>query len=113
MMREPTIARNYAETLLALAQKAGDLTGWGEMIDSRRRRDGNRSPPARVSRVAARQRAKKNEIFQKAYGDQLPRNFVRFHSGAGLPPPADDDSRRSRTNTTISSIRSKAACTPR
>jgi F0F1-type ATP synthase delta subunit len=33
-MREPTIARNYAETLLELAQRAGDLRGWGEMIDS-------------------------------------------------------------------------------
>ena len=32
-MREPTIARNYAETLLELAQRAGDLRGWGEMLD--------------------------------------------------------------------------------
>lgn len=77
-MREPTIAKNYAETLLALAEKAGDLTGWGEMMDSiadavetdRRLRVFLESP-----RVSAQ---KKNEIFQKAYGAQLPRNFVRF-----------------------------------
>lgn len=77
-MREPTIAKNYAETLLALAQKAGDLAGWGELIGSiadsmetdRRLRVFLESP-----RVSA---AKKNEVFQKAYGDQLPRNFVRF-----------------------------------
>jgi F-type H+-transporting ATPase subunit delta len=77
-MREPTIARNYAETLLELAQKAGDLGGWGEMIDKiadamesdRRLKVFLESP-----RVSAQ---KKNEIFQKAFGSQLPRNFVRF-----------------------------------
>jgi F-type H+-transporting ATPase subunit delta len=77
-MREPTIARNYAETLLELAQRAGDLRGWGEMIDSvgnamdtdRRLRMFLESP-----RLSAGQ---KNEIIQKAYGAALPRNFVRF-----------------------------------
>ena len=77
-MREPTIARNYAETLLELAQRAGDLTGWGEMIDGvgnamdtdRRLRMFLESP-----RLSAGQ---KNEIIQKAYGATLPRNFVRF-----------------------------------
>lgn len=77
-MREPTIARNYAETLLELAQRAGDLRGWGEMIDSignsmdndRRLRMFLESP-----RLSAGQ---KNEIIQKAYGATLPRNFVRF-----------------------------------
>jgi F-type H+-transporting ATPase subunit delta len=77
-MREPTIAKNYAEALLELAQKAGDLRGWGEMIDKiadgmetdRRLRVFLESP-----RVSAQ---RKNAIFQKAYGTQLPRNFVRF-----------------------------------
>ena len=77
-MREPTIARNYAETLLELAQRAGDLSGWGEMIESvsnavetdRRLRVFLESP-----RVSSRQ---KNEIIQKAYGGALPRTFVRF-----------------------------------
>jgi F-type H+-transporting ATPase subunit delta len=77
-MREPTIARNYAETLVELAQRGGDLRGWGEMIESvaesmhsdRRLRTFLESP-----RVSAQE---KNEILQKAYGDQLPRNFVRF-----------------------------------
>ena len=32
-MREITIARSYAETLVELAQRAGDLDGWGAMID--------------------------------------------------------------------------------
>jgi F-type H+-transporting ATPase subunit delta len=77
-MREPTIARNYAETLLELAQKAGDLRGWGEMIEKiadtmdsdRRFRVFLESP-----RVSAQ---RKNEILQKALGGQLPRNFVRY-----------------------------------
>ncbi|HXT18508.1 MAG TPA: F0F1 ATP synthase subunit delta [Gemmatimonadaceae bacterium] len=77
-MRETTIARNYAEALLELARSANDLRGWGEMIDSvangiesdRRLRVFLESP-----RVSAQQ---KNEIFQKAYGNSLPRNFVRF-----------------------------------
>jgi len=77
-MREPTIARNYAEALLELAQKAGDLRGWGEMIDrigdametDRRLRVFLESP-----RVSAQ---RKNEILQKAFGSSLPRTFVRF-----------------------------------
>jgi F-type H+-transporting ATPase subunit delta len=77
-MREPTIARNYAEALLELAQKAGDLGGWGDMIDKiadametdRRLRVFLESP-----RVSAQ---RKNAIIQKAFGTQLPRNFVRF-----------------------------------
>jgi F-type H+-transporting ATPase subunit delta len=76
-MREPTIAKNYAETLLELAQRAGDLRGWGEMLDQisdametdRRLRTFLESP-----RVSAQ---RKNEILQKAYG-ALPRNFLRF-----------------------------------
>jgi F-type H+-transporting ATPase subunit delta len=77
-MREPTIARNYAEVLLELARRADDLRGWGEMIDTiatavegdRRLRVFLESP-----RVSAQQ---KTEIFQKAYGAVLPRPFVRF-----------------------------------
>ena len=77
-MREPTIARNYAETLLELAQRAGDLRGWGDMFDNvsnavetdRRLRVFLESP-----RVSAQQ---KNDIIQKAYGGALPRTFVRF-----------------------------------
>jgi F-type H+-transporting ATPase subunit delta len=77
-MREPTIAKNYAETLVELAQRSGDLRGWGEMLDNvasamdtdRRLRVFLESP-----RISAQQ---KNEIIQKAYGGTLPRNFVRF-----------------------------------
>ena len=77
-MREPTIARNYAEVFLELAQRAGDLSGWGEMLDKvadamesdRRLRVFLESP-----RVSAQ---RKNAILEKAFGGQLPRTFVRF-----------------------------------
>jgi F-type H+-transporting ATPase subunit delta len=77
-MRETTIARNYAETLLALARKAGDLRGWGGMItdvanaveNDRRLRIFLESP-----RVDA---AAKNEVLGKAFQDRMPRLFVRY-----------------------------------
>src|SRR5262249_34107718 len=77
-MREPTIARNYAETLLELAQKTGDLRGWGEMIDriadamenDRRLRVFLESP-----RVSAQ---RKNEIIERAFSGQLPPRFIRY-----------------------------------
>ena len=77
-MREPTIARNYAETLLELAQRSGDLGAWGDMLDQiaeamdsdKRLRVFLESP-----RVSAQ---RKNEVMQKAYGGQLPRTFLRF-----------------------------------
>ncbi|HEX5436039.1 MAG TPA: ATP synthase F1 subunit delta [Gemmatimonadaceae bacterium] len=77
-MREPTIARNYAEALLALARKADDLDGWGAMIsdvaaavqyDERLRRF-LESPRIDTGR--------KNEIIATAFQDRLPRVFVRF-----------------------------------
>ena len=77
-MRDATIARNYAETLLSLARKAGDLRGWGGMISDvanamqidRRLRIFLESP-----RIAA---AQKSQILAKAFQDRMPRLFVRY-----------------------------------
>jgi F-type H+-transporting ATPase subunit delta len=77
-MRETTIARNYAETLLELARRAGDLRGWGDLIEQvsdavetdRRLRIFLESP-----RVSGQQ---KKEVIQKAFGGALSREFVRF-----------------------------------
>lgn len=78
-MRDSTIARNYAEALLELARRSGtELRGWCEMIEAvgnavesdRRLRVFLESP-----RVSVKQ---KNDILQKAYGTQMPKNFVRF-----------------------------------
>ena len=77
-MREPTIARNYADALVSLAREAGDLDGWGVMMDevvnaveSDRRLANFLASP----RVSAGQ---KNAILAKAFADRLPRLFVRF-----------------------------------
>jgi F-type H+-transporting ATPase subunit delta len=77
-MREPTIARNYAEALVALARKAGDLAGWGSMISDvadaiardERLRLFLESPRADVDT--------KNAVIAKAFQDRMPRLFVRF-----------------------------------
>lgn len=77
-MRESTIARNYAETLVALAERAGDLDGWGSMIDevsAAIEGDTRLQRFLESPRVSAN---RKNEIIAKAFADRLPRLFVRF-----------------------------------
>jgi F-type H+-transporting ATPase subunit delta len=77
-MREPTIARNYAEALATLARRAGDLDGWGVMIDevvSAVEGDARLARFLESPRVSA---AQKNEILARAFADRLPRLFVRF-----------------------------------
>jgi len=77
-MRDSTIARNYAEALLALADKAGNRTGWGalvrEVADAVQRDETLRrfleSP--RVSED------EKSTILGKAFQDRMPRLFVRY-----------------------------------
>ena len=77
-MREATIARNYAETLLELARRAGDLQAWGQAVDDvagamesdRTLRLFLESP-----RVSA---AQKNRILGRAFEGQLPPVFVRY-----------------------------------
>jgi F-type H+-transporting ATPase subunit delta len=77
-MREPTIARNYAETLVSLAERASDLDGWGETlaeiadaIQSDTRLAYFLSSP-KISAKA------KVDIITRAFQDRLPRLFVRF-----------------------------------
>lgn len=77
-MRETTIARNYAETLFALAQRAGDLPGWGRLINDvasavntdRTLRLYLESPRLSVE--------KKKGLFSRAFQDRAPRLFVHF-----------------------------------
>jgi F-type H+-transporting ATPase subunit delta len=60
-MRAATIARNYAEALLVLAQKARDLDGWG----------------AAVNGVVT---AMENDaqVLGRAFENRLPKTMVRF-----------------------------------
>jgi F-type H+-transporting ATPase subunit delta len=77
-VREPTIARNYAETLVSLAERAGDLDGWGETI--REVADATEGDPRLANFLASpRVSAKaKIDIITRAFQDRLPRLFVRF-----------------------------------
>ena len=77
-MRDTTIARNYAETLLVLAGRANDLRGWGTlMTELSDAMDAN--PKLRLflesPRVGA---AEKNTVLAAAFGERVPRNFLRF-----------------------------------
>jgi F-type H+-transporting ATPase subunit delta len=77
-MREPTIAKNYAEALLDLAQKDGDLAKWGRLIDqvsNAMQSDAKLNQFLESPRVAA---AEKNRIFAQALEGQVPQPFLRF-----------------------------------
>lgn len=75
-MREITIARNYAEALLALAQKAGAPEAWGSLMDEATAALGAPSvePVMMSPRVTKEQ---KIVIIEKAMAD-APRPFVLF-----------------------------------
>ena len=77
-MHAETIARNYAEAMLSLAQKAKDLDGWGLAI--------NGVVTAMESDVRLRNflaapqisASEKNLVLGKAFKGQLPPTMVRF-----------------------------------
>ena len=77
-MRDESIARNYAETLLSLAKKADDVDGWGVTMQGVA--DAFNTNPSlrnflgspKVSPV------QKNEVLSKALSDRTPRLFMRF-----------------------------------
>lgn len=77
-MRETIIARNYAETLLELARRVGDLQGFGEAADSiadAMQRDRTLHLFLESPRFSAHQ---KNQVIGRAFEGQLPPLFVRF-----------------------------------
>jgi F-type H+-transporting ATPase subunit delta len=77
-MRDTTIARNYAETLLVLAGKAQDLRGWGTMLTdvaNAMETDTTLHLFLESPRVPA---ARKNEVLATAFQDRMPRLMVRF-----------------------------------
>ena len=77
-MRDTTIARNYAETLLELARRAGDLRGWGQIVDDvalATQNDRTLRLFLESPRVSA---AQKNRILGRAFEGQVPPLFVRY-----------------------------------
>jgi F-type H+-transporting ATPase subunit delta len=77
-MRDTTIARNYAEALLALATKAEDLEGWGRMIGEVAHAVESDFRLSRFLRAPQVSAEKKNEVLAKAFADRLPRLLVRY-----------------------------------
>jgi F-type H+-transporting ATPase subunit delta len=77
-MRDATIARNYAQALLALANKAKQVDVFGGMINGVA--DAVRDNPVLQRFLAAPQISEdaKREILRKALGDKAPRTFVLF-----------------------------------
>jgi len=77
-MRESTIARNYAESLLDLAEKAGDASGWGRMIEQvaqAMREDSTLRGFLAAPQVSVEQ---KNDMLARAFQDRMPQVFVLF-----------------------------------
>jgi F-type H+-transporting ATPase subunit delta len=77
-MRETTVARNYAETLLTLARRAEDLPGWGKLI-------GDVGNAMRADTTLWRflespkvSEAQKSKVLSEALADRVPRLFLRF-----------------------------------
>lgn len=73
-----TVARNYAETLLTLANTANDPRGWGNML---RQVASAISGDAtlRVFLESPRINAEaKSEVITKAFTDRVPRIFLKF-----------------------------------
>jgi F-type H+-transporting ATPase subunit delta len=77
-MRETTIARNYAETLFALASKAEDLRGWGKLISdvaAAMDQDATLRLFLESPRISG---AEKIRVLGQAFQDRMPRLMVRF-----------------------------------
>jgi F-type H+-transporting ATPase subunit delta len=77
-MRAATVARNYAETLLSLAERAKDASGWGAMINEIAgavRRDRTLRRFLASPKIAP---PLKKQVLAKALADRVPRIFLRF-----------------------------------
>jgi F-type H+-transporting ATPase subunit delta len=77
-MREPTIARNYAEALIELARRDGALAKWGEVIDdvaNAMQSDRTLYVFLESPRVSA---ADKSRILATALEGAVPLTFLRF-----------------------------------
>lgn len=77
-MRQATVSRNYAETLLELARRAEDLAGWGKLIQdvaNAMEDDGTLKLFLESPKVSE---AQKSAVITEALSDRVPRHFLRF-----------------------------------
>ena len=77
-MRDATIGKNYAEALLELARRADDPAGWGKLmrdVANGMQQDITVQHFLESPKISE---AQKNEVFFQAFGDRVPRHFLRF-----------------------------------
>ena len=77
-MRDTTIARNYAEALLELARRADDPAGWGKLLRDVANGMQQDITVQHFLESPKISEAQKNEVFFQAFGDRVPRHFLRF-----------------------------------
>jgi F-type H+-transporting ATPase subunit delta len=77
-MRDATIAKNYAEALLELARRANDPAGWGKLMRDVANGVQHDLTVRRFLESPKVSEAQKNAIFFEAFGDRVPRHFLRF-----------------------------------
>ena len=77
-MRDSTIARNYAETLLALADKAEDRAGWGKLVQDIADAIESDIKLRRFLESPRISGSEKSNVLAKAFGDRVPAIFLRF-----------------------------------
>ena len=77
-MRETTVARNYAETLLALSRRAEDLPGWGKLIGDVANAMRSDTTLWRFLESPKVSEAQKSAVLSEALADRVPRLFLKF-----------------------------------
>ena len=77
-MRDATIARNYAEALLALARKAGDLDGFGAAISGLAAAVAGEPRLTNFLASPSVSAADKSRLLEQAFAGKMPRVMVRF-----------------------------------
>ena len=77
-MRDTTIARNYAEALLALARKVDGSESWGLMINGVADAIANDTRLSNFLAAPQIAASDKNRIIAKAFSGALPPTLVRF-----------------------------------
>jgi F-type H+-transporting ATPase subunit delta len=78
-MRDVSIARNYAEALLALAEKAKDAEGWGVLVSALGDAVGEDETLQRFLEAPQVSAGEKNVVLGKALeAAKAPRHFVLF-----------------------------------
>lgn len=78
MLESTTVARNYAEVLHSLAQKAGDAAGWGTLIEAVAQAVSSDITMRRFLESPKIAGEQKRAAIRRAFATQLPAPFVKF-----------------------------------